>query len=390
VTKWLYVLVYVRYAVLDWINAKLTRDGLPMLTPFQWLLLQLYPEIYLGDDVFEDVTHSCIDSADISPTKLPTRKDFKDLEHVKIMGVPFIDESQVLLTTLSNRFLSGNGEQIQSAFTALLKGFSSIAKVHKKPSKGYPVFSGTGLSIDALREQSHSTMAKITGGGSHDECFIGFEPLGVDAVKEYLRVFLALDDQVGDKVLEHVAKWLRGRPRWTASFLEVYLNRIGDSDYTGTQGSFSKSEAIIVQALDRYIRVMTSDNYDSKTINRRHSWTAGDASVYAAIKKVMEKTDMFEVQSKLRQAILDFSVGGKATYFRQNTKFLIEIGVAAVSIEHSTPTLFAGVLDEPLVVQAGITYFTLVTGLTERLQEQQKDGQGQAFEQFSIRMQLTF
>jgi hypothetical protein len=235
-------------------------------------------------------------------------------------------------------------------------------------------------------------VAKITAaavfGDSHDECFI-FETLGVDAVKEYLRVFLALDNNGGDEdnkvrdeVLEHVAKWLRGRPRWTASFLEVYLVRTSDSDYTGTRGSFSKSEAIIVQALDRYVRVMASDNNDSNTINRtRHSWTAGDASAYAAIEKVMERADMFEVQLKLRQAIFDFSVGGKSTSFGQNTKLLIEVGVAAVSIKQSTPTLFVGVLDEPLVVQAGTTCFTLVTALTERLQAQQKDGQGQAFEQ---------
>jgi hypothetical protein len=109
--------------VLNWINAKLTRDGLSVLTPFQWLLLQLYPEKYLGDDVFQEVTHNCIDHADLSPTKLPDFADFKDLEHVKCMGVPFIDESQVLLIALPDRFLTGDGEQMRSAITLLLRGF---------------------------------------------------------------------------------------------------------------------------------------------------------------------------------------------------------------------------------------------------------------------------
>jgi hypothetical protein len=39
---------------------------------------------------------------------------------IKCPGVLFIDEAQVLLTTLSNRFLFGTGDQKGSAFTALL------------------------------------------------------------------------------------------------------------------------------------------------------------------------------------------------------------------------------------------------------------------------------
>jgi hypothetical protein len=61
----------------------------------------------------------CIDCADIS-NKLPTSSESKTLMQIKSLGVLFIDEAQVLLTTLSNRILVGTGDQKGSAFTALL------------------------------------------------------------------------------------------------------------------------------------------------------------------------------------------------------------------------------------------------------------------------------
>jgi hypothetical protein len=315
VRYWLLILVYVRYAALSCINEKLTRDNKAVLTPFQWLLVQLYPEIYLRKDVFEEVVCECINRADLSPTKLPTRSDIKDLKNVKSLGVPFIDEAQVLLTELSHLCLSGTGDEKRSAFTALLRGFSTVARQF---GTGYPVFSGTGLSIASLKEKSRSTAAKFaplaTGAV---EYFIGFELLDVDAVKNYLRVFLALrdeDDDVRDEVLDHVAKWLRGRPRWTASFLELYLVRPFEKGYTGTRGYFSRLETRIIQALDRYISVMTTDGSDSN--KRRVSWSAGDASAYATIVKAMKRGGAdSNVQFNLKQAIFDFSVGGKSTIF---------------------------------------------------------------------------
>lgn len=60
------------------------------------------------------------------------------------------------------------------------------------------------------------------------------------------------------------------------------------TDCKGTRGSFNTSEASIVQALDRYIRVMTTNGNDPNTSNRRQAWSAGDASAYADIKKVVE------------------------------------------------------------------------------------------------------
>jgi hypothetical protein len=61
----------------------------------------------------------CIDCADLS-NKLPISSESETLMQIKSLGVLFIDEVQVLLTTLSNRFLIGTGDQKGSDLTALL------------------------------------------------------------------------------------------------------------------------------------------------------------------------------------------------------------------------------------------------------------------------------
>jgi hypothetical protein len=51
----------------------------------------------------------------ISYNKLSTSSDSANLRQIKLLGVLFIDEAQVLLTTLSNRFLIGTGDQKPSS-----------------------------------------------------------------------------------------------------------------------------------------------------------------------------------------------------------------------------------------------------------------------------------
>ena len=49
------IVLYVRYAVYEKV-AQLLQG----LTPFEWLLLQLYPKQFLGDDLFRTVTHALL------------------------------------------------------------------------------------------------------------------------------------------------------------------------------------------------------------------------------------------------------------------------------------------------------------------------------------------
>jgi hypothetical protein len=196
-------------------------------------LVPALPEKNLGGDVFEMAVSACLFHGDVnlgSATSALSKVDFK-------FPVSFIDEAQRLLIEHRCYFLSTDGTKQRSAFLALLKEFTGSTVVNRK--LGFPVFSGTGLSIDELTAHSGSGMAKRPQIDDTEPYFAKFEPLGADAVKEYLRVFLALD-KVGKEVSEHVAKWLRGRPRWTATFLETYLVRTRTEIFNGTRGRFSQ------------------------------------------------------------------------------------------------------------------------------------------------------
>jgi hypothetical protein len=362
------VLIFVRHSVHRFITEQLQRD----ITPYEWLLYQLYPKKNLGRDVFKMAVSACLFDRDVdleSASSALLKVDFE-------CPVSFIDEAQRLLTEHQCYFLSSDGKKERSAFSALLKAFTTSTLVHD--ILGCPVFSGTGLSIDELKAQSGSGMAKKPQDKTEFH-FAKFEPLDVDAVKKYLRVFLALN-KVGKEVLEHLAKWLRGRPRWTATFLETYLVRTRTELSDGTRGCFNDSDSRIVEGLDRYITIMTSEEKEITGTNQRYSWSAGEASAYAAIKRVKD----LEVTKALEKAIFDFSVSGKPSYLEKHTKWLIEIGVAAVSVEQSARNNFVGVLDEPIVIQAGINFFNLERNLQNHLRDQEGSVQGEGLEKLML------
>ena len=162
--------------------------------------------------------------------------------------------------------------KVRSAFSALMEGLGFVSK--SREYLHYPVFSGTGLAFDQFSEQTLSIVGKSLGDG--DDLFFGdFKLLGVEEVQQYLRQILDLSS-VRDDVLKHVANWLRGRPRWTAGFLEVYSSRREKKSYANqvwrTQGKFKDNDAKLMEALDRYLNVMTCAEEEQ---NRRESWSAG-------------------------------------------------------------------------------------------------------------------
>lgn len=363
------VVIYVRHFVHRSITEQQGRE----ITPHEWLLYQLYPKKFLGGDVFREAVSSCLYDGDVNIETSVRALRKVDLE----LPVSFIDEAQQLLIEHRSYFLSTDGTEPRSAFTALLRAFTRSTNVNVK--LGFPVFSGTGLSTDELQIQSRSAVAKkpLVDKGPY---FAKFEPLDVDAVKDCLRVFLALD-KVGKEVLEHIAKWLRGRPRWTATFLEMYLVRPRTTFSHGTRGRLNESESRLVEGLDRYISIMTSDAaMDTTGTNPRLSWSDSEASAYAAIKKVKD----YEATKVVEKAIFDFSVGGKPSYLEKHTKWLIEVGVAAVSVNRTTRGNFVGVLDEPIVVQAGINFFNLERNLQFHVRDQEGSGQGKEFEKLML------
>lgn len=384
IEKRLSMLLFVRFAVHEKLSKLLGRE----ITPYEWLLYQIFPEKLLGGDVYFQTMMAC-DVNDV--------EGFVYFQHwaPKINDVwsIFVDEAQALLDMNKMRFLSKNGKQARSAFSALVEGFGTMANgleyLH------YPVFSGTGLAFDQFAEATMSIVGK-SAGESVALFFAGFRSLGVEDVQEYLRQFLHLSD-ASNEVLTHVANWLRGRPRWTASFMEVYLCRQERKNYQTrawrTQGKFRDTDAKLIEALDRYLNVMTSG--EEKETSRRESWSAGQASAYACFERVHRKVnnsfDMNErkllkkVEMDLEYAVYKFAIGAKPHPFTtEASKLLIENGVGAVHEINRVGTMVQGHINEPIVVQSGINFFDMDFHLRETLVLQQKGGLGDAFERLLL------
>jgi hypothetical protein len=376
--QWIQAAIIVRSEVFKYINKLQLELGAAELTPFQWLMVQLYPDQFLGSDLFDELTKSCI--------KRCSWRSFNNYDFKK-WGVTFIDEAQQLKERLPSLFLSADGTKQRAAFSAVLRAYTDIARGE---TMGYPVFSGTGMSFESFKEQTASASIMVKDFHFHEEkkssCFTAFKPLTAEAVETYLALFLQLDN-LDIAVKTHVAKWLRGRPRWTASFLEVYSVRPAVTTYHSTKGQFEPKEAKLMQALDRYINVITTDESDASD-NRGISWQAGAASAFHAVKIVMNASGgaSKKIQDCFERAVFLFAVGGKPSLISVHTKELIEIGVAAVSATQGAPPDcdFIGVLDEPIIIQAALNLFKLDTMVQRNLQQQEPGGQGEAFEKLML------
>jgi hypothetical protein len=111
------VLIFVRYLVHRFITERLQR----VITPYEWLLYQLYPKQFLGGDVFKKAVAACLLDGDVNIETATSALRKVDFE----LPVSFIDEAQHLLTEHRPYFLSTDGTKRRSAFSALLKARSA-------------------------------------------------------------------------------------------------------------------------------------------------------------------------------------------------------------------------------------------------------------------------
>lgn len=140
--------------------------------------------------------------------------------------------------------------------------------------------------------------------------FYNFEMFTVEGVKSYLEQFLDLT-QVRLDVLNHVAAWLRGRPRWTARFVEVYtMRRKRDIEGIMTRGEFSGENRCLMEALDRYLAAITCGD---SSAGRRLSWNAGPSSAYHTVSKIGRAAS--EIQEEFKKALCAFAIGRQPEVF---------------------------------------------------------------------------
>lgn len=375
--QWLSLLIFVRYAV----HQKLEKDVLNrQMTAYEWLLYQLFPIKFFGCDLFKDIVKAVTARVVVDAIMSFDMWDPDDYDNTKQWSI-FVDEAQRLLNMKQTKILSFDGERRRSALSACMDGFSGL---RNENPLCYPVFSGTGLSYEQFEDEARSVTAKalqITTINPKDLIFSDFNVLSADGVQEYMKKFLRLSS-VRDDVLVHVSKWLRGRPRWVASFIEVYVSRRALDNKFEQAGISAPVDLNLMEALHRYLKIMTTEHVESD-VNRCHSWSAGKRSAYALFQQMGPKVMNFPKGShtfgrlyyQLQQAVCKFAVGQKPHVFNtEEIKALVEKGIATVHGSDMT-----GSFDEPIIVKAGINYFGLEYYLENLLSNQESGGQGEAF-----------
>jgi hypothetical protein len=382
VTKNMRVLVYVRCLIHDKITTIMGKEP----TQFEWLLLQLYPEEFFSEDIFLGAAYECIeegrrDYPTVDLESVPS--DMKSLEGEEVYSSIFIDEAQTLFKEKAEGYFvsSEDSKCARSAFSASLKAF--IRSVHL--FKVFPTFSGTRMSIDELMDESNTPVAKYSVGSQPPKPFMSFENLDVEAVQEYLDHFVDFGN-VREAVKQHLCRWLVGRPRWTANFLELYMFRPSRSIKFSTRGRrFNEDEKRIVEALDRYIANMTEPS-STDDEDRRNSWPPDDpTSAYAAFLRVMTTSNKYPALQNLEKLVFQYAVTGKPSFVKEECKIVIENGLATVNRVEKTMDHqdgFNGILNEPIIIQAGINYSGIENLLSQNMDYQ--GDKGIAFEKLVL------
>ena len=245
-------MLYTRLAVFNWV-----RVQLPNLTPYEWLLLQLHPTEFFGAnvDVFKaltlEITRQC-DLRGLSDSLLGL---------ARARGSPFqrqycfVDEAQMLTDKLVGSFETNyNNRTNRSLYSAVVKGLAAQAR---HAVVFFAVMSGTGLSMSALKEETTSNSAKEPI-NTYAWSFSMFRGLSEDGVKAYLDIFVDFGAAVKDDVIRHLARWLCGRPRWTATFLGQWISRPAESTGTRRSRAFEQAEIAVIRVLEDLIAVMTT------------------------------------------------------------------------------------------------------------------------------------
>jgi hypothetical protein len=378
----MWVLLYIRLSV----HQTLEKHVDQVLTDYEWLLYQLYPNDFLGCDLFQDAmveVQEFLSSKAISNPAESLKEArvavWKVFQTAECRWSVFVDEAQALISRENLYFASSKNTQVlRSYFSAVAKAFCSVSLSFPQNKVYFPVFAGTGLSLVEIQEEASSVMAKAMNVKEYEKYFSGFALLGKGDVRSYLGGFLDLK-RISDDVLSHVACWLRGRPRWTATFLEIYVMRGKITEKESRQKFGNQSDNTMMEALERYLDVMTRDR---KAKNRRESWNPGRASAFASFDRMMTSSSTPQKAiDDLQRAVLKYAVGDKPAVFDKNaSEWLIRFGLVAIASEKENEDFLRGSLDEPIIVEAGLNYSAIDERLRDNLQNQESGGQGHAFE----------
>ena len=374
-------LLHVRKEVFCQIDTVLRSSRGRGLSCYEWLLLQLFPREVLRCDIFLDVYRQIVKN------KLQYFADgASKLGQISC----FMDEAQVLLTQLEGVFLSAEGNEARSSYSAFLKGLTNLRLA--EGITHFPCFSGTGMSIEAYKAAARSLVVKPDLKKDHSFYFVGLKTMSASDVIQYMSKFLNLDE-VKDDLVKHAGDWLKGRPRWVATFIETYVERQQTKSKRELRGNFDRAERPLIKALNCYIEVCTANPKDE---NRRFSWSLQDKSAFQAVSKMFDKAgrEWSEAQETFRRATFEFSFSGRGQLVKKKAADMIEAGIASVhtEIDNGADTeidygadFVQAIIWEPLIIQASVTFFGLQDSISKKVASTTSSSEmGNVFEQFLL------
>ena len=192
-------------AIFFWLGGK------ERLTPQEWLLVQLFPAAYLGDDYFTMIAKALFEELDDS---------FEPLQQPKLDYI-VLDEANVLDKHMMNRFLSSTigGEQNSKHTSIDLRSFvSPVLSTLRENTLHGPIVSGTGVSLLATFRSFESAMGVKP---MHEQFrYSNFPPFQKQNVLSYLSNLLEITDNAD---IESASVWLQGRPRFCTGFIDWVL-----------------------------------------------------------------------------------------------------------------------------------------------------------------------
>ena len=175
------------------------------MTAFQWLLVQLFPNHFFGDDIFATLALELFEKCDpMISISIDRPQGF----------LCAIDEAQVFGSILVDSF------NTQDPRTSLRPLLSPVISGVEEALGRFPIICGTGLSLSTewrsivSRQATKDDLARFV--------FCDFPPLEVDQVRKLL---LSLLNCERDARFAEAAEWLSGRPRYTTYFIETAIEK---------------------------------------------------------------------------------------------------------------------------------------------------------------------
>ncbi|KAL1520019.1 hypothetical protein AB1Y20_023497 [Prymnesium parvum] len=269
------------------------------LTPYQWLLLQLYPNELLDTDVLQQMLLKLFDHCDLAECGGSLRDVAQSVRLRTGSALPvFLDEAQLLGGMLQHHFLSESGgseggpKLERDLLSAIVKAFV-VCQEWTCGNLTYPTLAGTGFSLTQHVKTVGSAMQK---GETGEREFTNL--WWARDSKDALRFLGRIADlkKLDADVVAHVGGWLVGRARWGAAFARRWLDIARTEPHPSRAGPFaffrdapSGASLLLHYAIGQYVIDCTAPDKNNGPTTTPPVGSTGNQSPRGIVARLRQK-----------------------------------------------------------------------------------------------------